>query len=306
MLVCEIQHSFLRHKTLKINDLHTVAIVGPGLLGGSIGLGLKAAGLNARIIGVGHRPSSIRKAVEIGAIDSGFLEYRPLEDAQLVIIATPIGLFETVLSQLADVLHAGAVITDVGSTKQHICRQAERILPDRLRFIGSHPMAGSEQRGIEFARADLFQSATCIITPTQTSSRPALGLVRSMWTILGMRLVRLSPAEHDAVLAKISHLPHIAAAALVNICTSDELKISGPGFLDTTRIASGDVDLWNDIIMSNPDHIRAAAKRLKQQIDLLEKAVEARDTRSIKQFLASAKRKRDTLVKSKIKKNLLA
>lgn len=290
---------------MKLNELHKIGIVGPGLLGGSIALGLKTAGHTGQILGFGHRRSSIQKAIEIGAIDRGFLDLKEASRTQLLIIATPIGLFEEILHQLAGILEPNTVITDVGSTKRCVCRLAKEILPKHLHFVGSHPMAGSEKRGIDFARADLCQNATCIVTPTARTSKSALTLVRSLWRALGMRLVDLSPAKHDKMLAKISQLPHLAAAALVNICTKDELKITGPGFLDTTRIASGDIDLWHDIIASNPDYIAQAAAALKKQLDRIEKAARANDSQKIKQFLETAKQERDWLVNYKIRTHRL-
>jgi prephenate dehydrogenase len=305
MLLGNNTNGHYRDNILKLQDLQAIAVVGPGLLGGSIALGLKAAGLEARILGFGHRQSSIQKAIQIGAIDQGHLDLEPAREAQLVILATPIGRFQPVLTELAPILQPGTVITDIGSTKRYVCRLAQQLLPKSLHFVGSHPMAGSEKRGVDFARADLCQNATCIVTPTPSTSKPALHLVESLWQTLGMRLVTLSPAQHDKILARISHLPHLIAAALVNVSSREELKIIGPGFLDTTRIASGDINLWHDIIASNPDAINGAIEALKRQLDQIEQAVRSGDAEKIKQFLAAAKKKRDWLVEYRIKTHRL-
>jgi len=284
----------------KINDLQHIAIVGPGLLGGSIALGLKSAGLTARITGIGHRQTSIDTALRIGAIDAGSLDLAATADAQLILIATPIGLFQPTLQRLANIIGPSAVVTDVGSTKRRVCQLAAKYLPNKNLFVGSHPMAGSEKRGVEFARADLCHNATCILTPTRSTSRDALALVESVWSALGMRLVHLTPDPHDRILAKISHLPHVLASALVNLCTDSELEVSGPGFLDTTRVASGDVNLWHDIIDSNADHLLAATAALRKQLDRLDAAVRSGRSAQIRQFLDAAKQKRDRLVQFKL------
>ncbi len=284
---------------LCLQDLRSITIVGPGLLGGSIALGLKSAGVGARILGIGHRDVSIERALEIGAIDAGSLDLRDAAESEVVIIATPIGLFEPVLGALKNVLRPGAVITDVGSTKRYICDLAGRILPKGVHFVGSHPMAGSEKRGIEFARADLCLNATCIVTPSRSNPKWAVGLVGQLWSALGMRLVQLTPLRHDRILARISHLPHVVASALVNASTAEELKLTGGGFMDATRIASGDVNLWHDIIASNPDCLLEATAALRKQLDKLDAAVKSGDSARIKRFLDAAKEKRDWLVKFK-------
>lgn len=285
---------------MKLQNLEDIAIIGPGLLGGSIGLGLKSSGIAARVTGIGHRTASLDKAMAIGAIDRAGLDVREASSAQLVILATPIGLFEPMLTHLRDVVKPGTVITDVGSTKRSVCTLAGRLLPRGVWFVGSHPMAGSERRGVEFARSDLFANATCIVTPTRSTSVRAVRLIEGLWQAVGMRVVCLSPARHDKILAKISHLPHLTAAALVNLSREGELTISGMGFLDNTRVASGDVTLWHDIIRSNPDHILAATAALRKQLDRLDQAIRSDDSARIKHFLRTAKRKRDWLLQHKI------
>jgi len=275
--------------------------VGPGLLGGSVALGLKTIGFRGTILGIGHRQASLDRALEIGAIDEASLDPASAASAKLILLATPIGQFEYLLRRMSPGLRSGTIVTDVGSTKQQVCRVAERILPRGVHFVGSHPMAGSEKRGIDFARADLCRNATCIVTPTPRTNRAALRVVRDLWLSLGMQIIDLAPAVHDRILSKISHLPHFVAAALVNACREEELKLSGMGFLDTTRVASGDIQLWHDIALSNRRDIVAAVKALRLRLGEFERAVEVGDSRRIKKFLSDAKAKRDWLVKFKIR-----
>ena len=148
-----------------IKDLKQIGIVGPGLLGGSIGLALKSRGASAKIVGVGHRQVSLDRAVEIGAIDEGSQDVSSLRECQLVILATPINLIKEVIEQLGDILAAGTVVTDVGSTKRKICQWGAKLGRKKIEFVGSHPIAGSEKRGIDFARPDLFSNANCFVTP---------------------------------------------------------------------------------------------------------------------------------------------
>ncbi len=285
---------------MNIKDLHEIGIVGPGLLGGSIGLALKSRQLKARIVGIGHRKSSLDRAVEIGAIDEGSEGFSILAGCRLVIIATPISLIKNSIHALAGILPPGAVVTDVGSTKRKICFWGKELLKRNIEFVGSHPIAGSEKRGIDFARVDLFANANCFVTPVDANSRPAVDLVSRLWTLTGMRVIVTTPDQHDRLLAAVSHLPHLAAAALVNTCSEDQLKFTGAGFLDTTRIASGDVNLWHDIVVSNPDKIQAALKKFIRELDQFRLALKNKNSKKICEFLAKAKTKRDNLMKFKL------
>jgi len=238
--------------------------------------------------------------VAIGAIDVGSVEMSAAGGAELVILAVPIGQFDAMLSALSAVVSPGAIVTDVGSTKRQVCQWAAKRLPKGVTFVGSHPMAGSEKRGVEFARSDLCLGATCIVTPQPRTSKASAGLIESLWQTIGMRVVRMTPAQHDRILAKISHLPHVVASALVNLCSEEELKVSGMGFLDTTRIASGDVGLWHDIVVSNADGLRSAIDAMRRQLDRLESAIDAGDSKRIRAFLQTGKDRRDWLIQYKI------
>jgi prephenate dehydrogenase len=171
--------------------------------------------------------------------------------------------------------------------------------------VGSHPIAGSEKRGVDFARPDLFLNANCFVTPVRGNKRQAVELVCQLWRTLGMRVVETSPRKHDELLASISHLPHMAAAGLVNVCNDTQVKFSGTGFQDTTRIASGDVTLWRDIVESNPDFIAAFLKKYTRELDRLRVAIEGGNTKAVCRFLEKAKKRRDDLLKFKYEHRLI-
>jgi prephenate dehydrogenase len=279
-----------------------VAILGVGLLGGSIGLALRAASPNSRIVGYGHRKSSLETAREIGAIDAWHLDPpAAVADSDLVILGTPVGVFEPLIRQIAPALAARAIVTDVGSTKRSVVKFAEAHLPKSAQFIASHPIAGSEKRGVEYSRADLFNNRLCILTPSAQSDSIALKRVEKFWKMLGMRTLRMTPKEHDRLLGDISHLPHLVAAALVAMQDDAGLKICGKGFLDTTRIAGGDGGLWRDIFLDNADNLKSAIRRLKSQLEDVEKMLEITGFSELQAWLDAAAKRREKLLEKKIR-----
>ena len=282
--------------------MKNITIIGVGLLGGSIGLGLRAAGVDCHLTGLGHRRSTLDRAAEFGAIDRVADSVADaVAEADLVILCTPVGVFEAMLREIAPHLPAGCLVTDVGSTKRTVVRLAETILPANTHFVGSHPMAGSEKRGVEYARADLFTHATCILTPTAGSHRPAVDVIEGFWKSLSMHAVRMSPEEHDAALSDISHLPHLLAGALVRMQGEGSLPLAGKGFMDTTRVASGDSGLWRDILLDNRDNLSASLSRLRLQLAALEKLLEAKNGDALASWLDQAAERRDGLVQQKLR-----
>lgn len=253
-------------------------------------------------MGYGHRRETLQRAQEFGAIDRWSLDLgEAVADADLVMLCTPVGLFEAMLKQLAGVLKPGTVVTDVGSTKRTVVRMAQAILPPANPYVGSHPMAGSEKRGVEYARADLFHSALCILTPTAGSPRPVVAELEAFWQSLGMRTVRLSPEEHDAAISDISHLPHLLAAALVSMQSRSAMPLAGKGFIDTTRVASGDALLWRDILLDNRDNVLASLTRLQNEVAMLKKLIAPTRSEALTAWLASAAHRRDDLAKAKLR-----
>ncbi len=283
-------------------DFGNITIIGVGLLGGSLGLALKAADAASHIVGVGHRQSSLDAALETGTVDSVTLDpAKGVRDASLVVLCTPVGLFERLLKTIAPALPTGAVVTDVGSTKAVVVTTAERVLPDATRFVGSHPIAGGEQRGVTFARADLYEGKSCVLTPTPRTAPAALQRIRRFWKTLGMRTVELTPARHDRVLARVSHLPHALAALLVNLQGDEELDLAGTGFMDATRIAGGDPTMWRDIFLSNRRAIRQAAGALARQLDSLLALLEQADGNGLAKLFARAQRRRADILERRLR-----
>jgi prephenate dehydrogenase len=280
-----------------------LSILGVGLLGGSIGLAIKSITKQVEITGYGHREASLQRACELGAIDSFATDARlAVRDSDLIILCTPVGTFETLLQEIAQDVKDGAVLTDVGSTKRSVCELGERILPKGVHFVGSHPMAGSEKRGVEAASSDLFKQALCILTPTPQTNSEALRQVESFWQSLGMRLTRVSPADHDRLLADVSHLPHLLAAMLVMNPGDDALNLAGKGFLDSTRISAGDAGLWRDILLDNRDNVKRSLDRIIQRAGQLRESLAAGDSAAIEAFLAQAAR-RSTALRSRNSSN---
>jgi len=291
-------------KSLKIRELRRVAIVGVGLLGGSIGLALRAAGFGGVRVGVGRRESSLRKALACDTVDEVTCDPAAgVAGAELVILCTPIGRFEALLRQIVPALAEGAFVTDVASTKAEVVRLAERLLPRSVRFVGSHPMAGSEKTGVEFARADLFQDALCLLTPTARTAPVAVREVGHFWEALGARTLKLTPARHDRFLARASHLPHATAAALVRLAQAQgAIDVAGPGFADATRIASGDPAMWTDIFRTNRKAMVQAVDRLIAELAGLRARLEKDDARGLEKWLTDSKEARDQWVARRYRK----
>ncbi len=296
----EIANSF------NIKELRSVGIIGLGLLGGSLGLALQRAFPGLRRLGYSHRPVTRRKALAAGVVDEVCDRLgETLAGAQLVVLASPLGTFPEILRDLAPFLSAGTLVTDVGSTKVLPDRWARQYLPRSVCFIGSHPIAGSEQRGVEFSRADLFDFANCIITPTRSAKAKDVTLLTTFWEKLGMQVSRMSPAEHDKLLARISHLPHVLATALVNSVDPKETLFCGRGFLDTTRIASGPSDVWRDILMTNADPVDRSISRLIKELTRMQTALREGKDERIQKLLGQARERRNALVRKKLQRKEL-
>lgn len=234
--------------------------------------------------------------MQLGAIDQATNDpVQAVKDAELVVLCTPVGEFRQVLEKIAAALPCGVLLTDVGSTKRSICLLAEKILPDGVRFVGSHPMVGSEKRGIEAAFAELYRGGLCITTPTNRTDPGALAQIESFWKSLGMNTLRLAPDEHDRLLSDASHLPHALAAALVMAQSDQSMQVVGKGFADLTRIAAGDAGLWRDILLDNADNLKQSLKRLRSQLDRLESLLTVEQADQLYGYLHTAAEKRRSL-----------
>jgi prephenate dehydrogenase len=279
-----------------MSRFNTVAIVGVGLIGGSIGLALRRRGLASQVIGIGHRAESLRVAQERGAVTQTTLDVATgVAAADLVIVCTPVGRVADDVRTASANCRAGALITDVGSTKAEIVAAVAGCLPRGVGFIGSHPLAGSERSGPAAAEADLFVDRVVVITPDDTARDDDVQSLSDFWTGLGARVVRMSAAEHDRGLATTSHLPHLVAAALALATPVEVLQLTASGWADTTRVASGDPELWRQIFASNRAALLSALMRFDETLAGLRAAIERRDDDEVRQILAEAKQRRDAV-----------
>ncbi|MBN2313159.1 MAG: prephenate dehydrogenase/arogenate dehydrogenase family protein, partial [Sedimentisphaerales bacterium] len=296
-----IRFSAFFRKALILRDLKQISVIGLGLLGGSIASGVLRCFSGVKVVGFSHRPSTREKAREL-TVASEVLDSleRSVEKADLVILATPIGTFEDIFGRIAEVLPDGCVVTDVGSTKVLPHRWAAQKLPRRVQYVGSHPIAGSELRGVDFARDDLCDRAMCILTATQKTNPQAVKLLEEFWTKLGCSVKFMKPAEHDRIFANVSHVPHITAAALTNAMSGKELRFAGKGFMDTSRIASGPANIWADVLLTNTGNISKGIDKVIAELLKLKKAVDNKDREKVEKLLAAAKNKRAALIDYKI------
>ncbi len=277
--------------------LEHITIIGVGLLGGSVALAVKALDAEVRIAGVGRRRVSLDKALDVGAIDTAHLDAAEVgHRSDLVILATPVGAFAKHLRTIAPLLKPKAIVTDVGSTKSMVVRQAAGILGRSGRFVGSHPMAGSERKGVAFARADLFGGATCILTPTSSTPPSVTRRLKRFWSQLGMTVRQMTPGAHDKAMARISHFPHVLAGLLMLLPDKADLEVAATGFRDTTRLASGDPEMWRDILLTNRKAILAGIDAFDEQLMHLRDLLIRADAPGVEKFLTAAKRRRDATV----------
>lgn len=241
---------------------HRVTIVGLGLIGGSLGMAIRRKRVAREVIGFSRRASTIHQAKHLGAIDVGATNpAQAVREADVVILATPVDAIVPQAKRVASFMRPGAVLTDVGSTKARIVDALERELPPSVRFVGAHPLAGSEQRGITAAKAGLFDGAVCILTPTSRTDRDAHRLVMQLWNSLTRRVVDMPPTTHDRLLAAVSHLPHLLAFCLTEATPHEALAVAPRSFLEATRVAKSDPELWDDILLSNRDALLTAMAR---------------------------------------------
>jgi prephenate dehydrogenase len=291
---------------LKCKDLQQVSVIGMGLLGASVTMTCRRAFPKVSIVGYSHRDSTRRKSRRLNVANhiAETLE-EAVTNADIVILATPIMTFESYFKDIRPFLRPGCVVTDVGSTKSLVHRWADKNLPKSVFFVGSHPIAGSEKRGVEFARDDLLISARCIVTQTAKTNREAVGLLTEFWTALGCNVISLNPTKHDRIFGLISHLPHVAAAALVNASDIEDMKFAGKGFIDSSRIASGPADVWMDIVLTNHKTIAEGIERLIRQLAAMKKAIAAQDAGAIQKLLEKARTKREAMIAYKLKRREL-
>ncbi|MHC5076514.1 MAG: prephenate dehydrogenase [Planctomycetota bacterium] len=289
-----------------MKELRHITVIGLGLLGGSITLTIKRSFTKSNVIGYTHRQVTRQKAMNLAVADEIFDSLTDsVKNTNLVILATPISTFENIFKKIAPHLSRGCIVTDVGSTKTLPTKWATKYLPQNIHYIGSHPIAGSEQRGIEFSRDDLFERTACIITKTKSTNTTAFKILKQFWEKLGCIVQTMTPLQHDKVFAKISHLPHIVASALINANDPQTLKFAGTGFIDTSRVASGPPNIWTDILLTNAKNCTKAIDEIIKELNKLKKAIRNENKKQIEELLQAAKSKRTTLINYKMKKKEL-
>ncbi|KRP35856.1 MAG: prephenate dehydrogenase [Opitutaceae bacterium BACL24 MAG-120322-bin51] len=277
-----------------------ITILGPGLLGASLAMAVKERGLAARVVTWSRRPESRAKCLSQGWCDAVLdSPEEAVVGSDLVVLCTPVQTIVPLLLQIRSALAADALITDVGSTKSLICREARSALEGHsATFLGAHPMAGSEQAGMEHAQSDLFEKAACILTPLEGASNEAITKLSAFWDALGMTVSTVSPEKHDEIVAHISHLPHLLASTLCGyLATQDGTwrTLAGGGLRDTTRVASGDPQLWKQILEQNSDEVLRAIEGFEQQLHHLKTALLNQDSLGVIAQLERGKTYRDQL-----------
>ena len=278
--------------------IRRLGLVGLGLLGGSVAKAARAQGLADEIVAVGRDRARLEPALRDGAIDRATTDLAEgVRDVDFCLLATPVATLSSLLPAVWRALPSDAVLTDVGSTKAAIVEAAERLAVGRpLAFVGSHPMAGSEQAGYRVSRADLFRGATVIVTPTERTDSHAVKRVGAFWEALGGRLVTLDPVTHDRATAAISHLPHLVADALVDAVVRMDprfFEVAGRGFKDTTRIAASDPQMWREIFQENRAGLAEALAAFRAALDELERLIARGDAAAIEAALDRIRRIRE-------------
>ena len=277
-------------------------IIGVGLIGGSLGMILRRKQLASNVVGVGRRIENLKTAVSVGAIDRYVVDPREaVKDADLVILATPVDTYERHLKEWASCLRPGAIVTDVGSVKGDLVVRSERQIPRGVHFVGAHPIAGKEKTGAAAGSEDLFSGRRCILTPTQQTDPQALERVQALWQEAGAVVLTMDPQLHDKILGAVSHLPHVAAFALMNALVDIRSELpaldlaghSGGGLRDTTRIAASSPEMWRDIFLWNRENVVACICAYERSLGELRKLIQTGDAAGIEKMLERAKVERD-------------
>lgn len=280
-----------------------LAVVGVGLIGGSLALALKEAGAVGHVVGVGRGLANLETALKLGVVDSITQDLAEgVSDADVVFLATPVQSLGTVAEQSMPHLKPGAILTDGGSVKQAVIDAIEPHLRDDVHFVPGHPIAGTENSGAEAAFATLYRDRRCILTPTKRTATEALECIHRMWQLVGSQVVMMEVDKHDRVLAAISHLPHMVAYALVNAVGAydryDEniLEYSAGGFRDFTRIASSDPTMWRDIALTNRDALVEMMGQFEKFFAELKDDVASGSDERLFEFFRRSKQSRDEIL----------
>jgi len=286
-----------------MKSFDTVTIVGVGLIGASIGLALRERKRARQVVGVGRRMASLRTARARGAVDRATTDLkRAVAGAELVVVCAPVGSIVRLVQEVA-AASPGTLITDAGSTKARIVAELDKArVPDRdgrdvpIRFVGSHPLAGDHRTGPRHARGDLLEDRTVVVTPSRRSAVADVATLKRFWHGLGARVVMtLGARQHDRLLASSSHLPHLVASALAATTPDTCLPLVASGWLEMTRVAAGDPQLWSEILLSNREALIKSLDRLERRLAAFRQGIEADRSRRITDLLRQGKQKRDAV-----------
>ncbi len=274
---------------------NNVTIIGVGLIGGSLARVLKARKIARCITGTGRSMATLEQALALGVIDRIAHDLRQgVEDADLVVLATPVGMFETIVREIGPYLKKGAVLTDVGSVKGGIAAKIEEAVGPGSHYVPAHPIAGREKSGVSESTDSLFQGRRCVLTPTSKTDKRAFDAVREMWIAAGADITVMDPDLHDKVFAAVSHLPHVAAFAMMsavselNTGTQEYLEFSGAGFRDFTRIAASSPEMWKDIFIMNREKLVLMVDRYLQSLNRFKQEISSDDGTALEQHLKAA------------------
>ena len=277
-----------------------LAIIGVGLIGGSFARAMRSSGVAQQISGYGRNEANLKTAVQLGVIDDYSLDIKEVvKDADLIFIATPVGSIQKIFSEIKDHIKADAIITDAGSTKANVIHAAETVFAEPPEnFVAGHPIAGTENSGVESSFANLYHDHRVILTPADYTNPQAVEFVTRLWQAAGAHVVIMEAEHHDQVLAATSHLPHLLAFSLVNTLTTlDEkqeiFENAAGGFRDFTRIASSDPSMWQDICLANKEALLEHLQHFMGELDQIKTALENSDGEFLKQSFARAKQSRD-------------
>lgn len=278
-----------------------IAIVGVGLLGGSLGLAIQKRKLAQEVIGIGRNAARLAAARQLRAITADTTDLRAgIAGCDLAIVCTPVERIVETVRQIAQAADRPILITDVGSTKARIVADVEQLCqtttwPQSARFVGSHPIAGNEKSGVEHASAELFTGRAVVVTPSATTEPADTDAIVQFWTALGTHVTILPADEHDRAMAAVSHLPHLLASAIAAATPERYLALCGTGWQDTTRIAAGDAMLWRQILQSNQQHVLASLEQFLAVADEFAGALRTGDSARLEQLLGQAKALRDAV-----------
>ncbi|MEX2523921.1 MAG: prephenate dehydrogenase/arogenate dehydrogenase family protein [Gammaproteobacteria bacterium] len=281
-----------------------VVIIGVGLIGGSLARALRRAGACARITGVGRHEANLKRALELGVIDDYQLDTADaVKDADLIVLATPLSTTESLLQGLQNSLKPDAIITDVGSAKGSVVNAARASLGERFgRFVPAHPIAGTEQSGVDASFAELFDDHLVILTPVKETDEQAIAAITQMWEECGARVVNMDVDQHDRILAATSHLPHMLAYALVDCLAEMEereeiFRFAAGGFRDFTRIASSSPLMWHDVCLANRDSLLTVLDDFQEHLARVRAAVAGNDGARLLEIFNRARQARDDFIR---------